>query len=147
MDAKHLAAGAVIGTACMTFFSYVVSGSKDKEFREPVILGKLAKRAVPSLNKDEALTTGWILHAGAGIFFTAFYPKVLKWMHVKQSIGSGAALGALNGLAGIAVWRTVFELHPNPPSVHRNRYYGHLLIAHIVFGAGIIAGLKLMDEK
>jgi hypothetical protein len=47
MRKRNVVAGAIAGTAAMTLFSYFLSSKKDKDFREPALLGKMVKRILP----------------------------------------------------------------------------------------------------
>lgn len=128
------------GTTFMTAFSYYVSAAKNENFREPQLLAILAKRMIPSLSRKEALIIGWKLHYDVGLLFVSCYAAV--WKKSRPGILSGLLLGALSGLIGIAVWKTVFSLHPNPPRIKYGNYYGHLFVTHLVFGAFAGIGYK-----
>ena len=69
---------AAIGTASMTVFSYIVSGKKKKDFREPALLRKMIYRNVPGLSKEQAIAAGWLVHFGSGLTFTIVYEKLLQ---------------------------------------------------------------------
>jgi hypothetical protein len=124
----------IAGTTAMTLFSYFISQKKRKNFKEPELLGKLIHRAIPSADKENMQATGWVVHYTAGAVFAAIYYQLLKYTDVKPTVGNGLLVGALSGLPAIAIWYTVLTLHPNPPHTS-NRYYGHLVAAHVVFGA------------
>jgi hypothetical protein len=38
-------------------------------------------------------------------------------------------------------------MHPNPPKKNRNRFFGHLLLAHIVFGVFSALTYKSIAEE
>lgn len=52
MKKSNVVAGAIAGTAAMTLFSYFLSGKKDKDFREPALLGKMINRVLPPSEKQ-----------------------------------------------------------------------------------------------
>jgi H+/Cl- antiporter ClcA len=119
----------------MTLFSYALSASKKRNFREPALLGKMIHRLIPAIKKIQAHEAGWLLHYGVGVFFASVYHVILKKQpHRNNRLYTGAALGAVTGLAGAAIWRVAFHLHPNPPRPAYRRFYGQLIVAHIIFG-------------
>lgn len=125
---------AIAGTTAMTIFSYLVSGFENKNFREPEVLGQLVERLPQSCSIESAQIKGWSLHYAIGILFVAFYDKLWKQKKLKPSFTSGALLGGVSGLAGIVAWKGMFEAHPNPPAKNLKSFFGHLLLAHVVFG-------------
>lgn len=77
---------------------------------------------------------GWLLHITTGTIFTSIYDQILEKTSIKPNVTSGAVMGALSGLAGIAVWRATIAMHPKPPVKDYNLYYKHLILAHVFFG-------------
>ena len=134
---------AIVGTSAMTIFSYLVSASENKNFREPEVLGQLIKRLPKDISSDGAQIAGWSLHYTVGFLFVAFYNELWKRKKIKPSLTSGALLGAASGLAGITGWKGVFELHPNPPAKKLKQFFGHLMLAHVVFGVFTALTYKL----
>ncbi len=125
---------AIAATSAMTIFSYLISKSKDDNFREPEILKELIQRFPKGLSKTSAEIIGWSTHYAIGVLFVIFFNELWKETKVKPSFTSGAILGAFSGLAGIAGWQIIFDTHPNPPAKNLKKYFRHLFIAHIVFG-------------
>lgn len=142
MDISKIVTSGIGGTSLMSLFSYLVSGGKHKNFKEPEILGDLIQRVAPALSKQQANIGGWALHYAAGAAFTAIYDQIYEKTPLKPSVKSGAVLGALSGLAGIAVWRATIAAHPNPPLKNYKAYYAHLLLAHIFFGIAAAESYK-----
>jgi hypothetical protein len=126
---------AVVGTSAMTIFSYLVSRTENKNFREPEILGQLVDRLPTRTSKNFAQVAGWGAHYAAGMVFEVLYAELWKRDNkIKPTVASGALLGAASGLAGILVWKVAFEVHPNPPAKNLKKFFGHLMLAHVVFG-------------
>jgi hypothetical protein len=125
----------ITGTSAMTLFSYLISEKRDQNFREPLVLADLIARFSPKIQKSDAALEGWALHYLAGFGFSYLYDRLWKSGKVKPTVFSGMLLGAASGVTGILVWKTVFKLHPNPPAKNLKKYFGHLMLAHIVFGA------------
>ncbi|MCL6261067.1 hypothetical protein M3O96_18325 [Aquiflexum sp. TKW24L] len=149
MNLKPIINSTVAGTSSMTLFSYLVSEKKEENFREPLVLADLISRLSPKMRKSDAAVDGWALHYIAGFGFSSLYHKLWKSGKVKPGILSGSLLGAASGLAGILVWKGVFKLHPNPPAKDLKKYFGHLMLAHVVFGAfaGMAYKSKVEEKK
>jgi hypothetical protein len=137
---------ALLGTSAMTAASYAISRKKNKQFREPDLLAKLLKRLIPDLEKRNAQLSGWMIHYGVGLLFSAIYDKVWTKTKMDPTLKNGLLLGGLSGAAGAIVWKTTFALHPDPPANDREKFYGHLIIAHLIFGAGAVAGYRLGER-
>lgn len=124
----------ITGTSFMTAFSYLVSESKKENFREPELLGKLLYTILPDLSKRYSHLTGWNLHYLVGVMFALAYSGIWEKTTVKPSLKSGLIFGLLSGVLGLSIWKLCFEIHPNPPKISFKKYYGHLLVTHLVFG-------------
>lgn len=147
MQIDKILISAVVGTSAMTLFSYWVSVSKNKNFREPEVLGQLIQRLPKSSSKKSAQIAGWFLHYTIGTSFVAFYNELWKRKHIKPSVSSGALLGAASGLVGITGWKGMFEVHPNPPAKKLKPFFSHLMLAHIVFGAFSALAYKVAQNQ
>ena len=87
-----------------------------------------------SPSKESSKIAGWITHYTIGISFVAFYNELWKRKIIKPTLTSGALIGAASGLVGITGWKGMFETHPNPPAKNLKPFFGHLILAHVVFG-------------
>lgn len=144
MVVKPILKSAIVGTSAMTLFSYIISEKKEENFREPLVLADMIARLYPTIRRSDAALEGWGLHYLSGLGFVCGYHQLWKKGKVKPGILSGSLLGATSGLAGMLVWKTVFKLHPNPPAKDLKKYFGHLMLAHVVFGA--FAGLAYKSK-
>ncbi|HSN59430.1 MAG TPA: hypothetical protein VLR49_00740 [Ferruginibacter sp.] len=148
MQTGKILSSAIVGTSAMTLFSYLVSESENKNFREPEVLGQLIKRLPISCSKETAQIAGWSIHYAVGLLFLVIYDELWRQKNINPSFTSGALLGAASGVAGITGWKGTFELHPNPPAKNLTKFFGHLLLAHIVFGVFSALTYKLtLAEK
>lgn len=138
---KILFAG-IMGTSAMTLFSYLVSERRNKNFREPELLGQLIKRLPMKSTNQSAQIAGWGIHYAIGISFMACYSEIWERTGIKPTMASSALLGAANGVVGVTGWKLMFDAHPNPPAKDLNPFFGHLLLAHIVFGVFNAIGYK-----
>ena len=134
MQTGKILISALVGTSAMTLFSYLVSESKNKNFREPEVLGKLVKRLPKTVSKGSAQLLGWGMHYAIGTLFVASYSELWEQTKTKPSLTSGTLLGAASGVVGVMGWKFMFEAHPNPPAKNLKPFFGHLLLAHVVFG-------------
>lgn len=125
---------ALVATSAMTVFSYLVSNAKNRNFREPKVLGELIQSTPLNISKKKANIAGWGMHYAIGIIFVGLFNKYWKQKDVKPTLTSGVVLGAASGLTGIIAWKGMFEEHPKPPKKNLKRYFGHLMLAHLVFG-------------
>lgn len=124
---------AIVGTTAMTLFSYLVSRKKNKDFREPRLLAKMVFRAFPQITKKDSKVVGWILHCSTGLAFTIIYKIFLENTKLKSNVPEGMVLGFVSGLVAVGVWKAAFSLHPDPPQIKFRDFYGHLILAHIIF--------------
>lgn len=143
MKTGNIVLGALAGTTAMTLYSYLASKDKKRNFKEPELLGKMVKRAVPAAHKDHAEVAGWMLHYATGLTFAALYDKLIRKTGTRPTVPYGILVGGLTGLAAVGIWDATFRVHPNPPKTHFERYYGHLLVTHLVFGAFTFLGYRL----
>lgn len=146
MNVKPIINAALTGTSAMTLFSYLISEKQEENFKEPFVLADLISRIRPSKLKSDAAVEGWGLHFLVGFMFASGYHKLWNSGKVKPGLISGSLLGAASGLVGIMVWKAVFKFHPNPPTKSLKKYFGHLLLAHVVFGAFAGLGYKPKAE-
>ena len=144
MKTGNVLVAAACGTAAMTLFSYLVSRNKNKDFREPQLLGKMIYRAVPDIEKPPAKVIGWILHCATGLTFAIIYGYLLKDTKLRSNLPDGVVLGLVNGVVAVGIWKATFSLHPDPPQIHFKDFYKHLVLAHIVFAT---TTLLILDGK
>ncbi|MDB5228939.1 MAG: hypothetical protein JWN78_3132 [Bacteroidota bacterium] len=124
----------IAGTTAMTLFSYAVSKIQHRNFKEPQLLGKLIHRVAP-VEKKNAEKSGWLLHYATGIIFASVYYQVLKKTNVEPTVLNGLLIGGLSGIPAVGIWYAVLKLHPYPPKRTFKNYFGHLIAAHVIFGA------------
>jgi hypothetical protein len=143
MRVQKMTSAAMVGTSAMTLFSYGVSKEKQKQFREPELLGILIRKLFPSLKFGNAVFSGWALHYAVGALFCIGYDRIWRDENKGPSMANGALLGAISGIVGVSGWHLTLKLHPNPPFIDLKKYYGHLLTAHVAFGIFSAVGYRL----
>lgn len=143
MKTSTLLLSALAGTAAMTAFSYLISGKQNKNFKEPELLGKAVKRALPAMGKEPSQFAGWLLHVGTGVIFAAATERMWVRAKANRNMGRVLGIGMINGAAGVMMWEILFKLHPAPPKHKPAKFFGHLLLAHIVFSGTVIAVLEI----
>lgn len=146
MKAKKVLISGIAGTSFMTLFSYVLSLVKMRDFREPQTLSKLVRRLEPEVKKKYADIACWNVHYAVGILFAAVYGECWERKLLKPGFNNSLVLGGATGLFAIAVWKSVFSLHPDPPRKNFKRYYGQLFTAHVIFGAFAYLGYKYAEK-
>ena len=147
MQTERILISALVGTSAMTLFSYLVSESKNKNFREPEVLGKLIERLPKSVSRESAQMAGWGMHYAIGTLFVACYSELWERTKIKPSLTSGTLLGTASGVVGVMGWKFMFEAHPNPPAKNLKPFFGHLLLAHIVFAVSSAFTYNLTHGK
>lgn len=137
----------IAGTLPMTAYSFVVSEHRNKNFKEPHLLGTLMRRLVNGGNRKSSKVAGWIVHFAVGVLFAEVYALLSKKITLKPAVPAGALLGGLTAIPGVLAWHLSLETHPYPPAVNRKRFYGQLIIAHIVFGIVAVVVLQKLRQK
>jgi hypothetical protein len=131
----------------MTLFSYLVSETKNENFREPELLAKLLHRIIPELKKEYSHLAGWNLHYAVGIVFTIIYSILWKKTKLKPGLKTGFVFGGISGILAVIVWKLTFAIHPNPPKTSYKKYYRHLFVTHLVFGIFTAIGYSLLRKR
>jgi hypothetical protein len=147
MQHKQIISGAVTGTSVMTLASYCISALKQNNFKEPQILGILIERLAASHPRFNSRLAGWALHYAVGVLFVTVYDKLWSDTRLQPNVTNGLALGALSSLPAVAVWHLTLKLHPRPPRLDREKFYAHLVTAHIIFGLFAALGYGGFKEK
>ncbi|TDW44605.1 hypothetical protein EV144_10853 [Flavobacterium sp. 270] len=121
-------------TSAMTFFSYVVSASFRKLYKEPLLLKYvLVRLSIPLPDKLREILA-WFIHYVIGFIFVLFYHILWTREILPVSILSGILLGALSGIIGILSWIVMFKLAHFEGKASDGGYYIQLFIAHVIFG-------------
>ena len=134
-----------MATSAMTAFSLSAAKIQNQEFREPEILAKLISRSFPNIPKSKTTLAGWFLHYGVGFLFCSLYDRLWRKTPLKPGLLNGALVGAASGLVGILAWKKTLDIHPAPPHLEIDNYFGHLLLAHVIFGT--VAVIPYRKEK
>ena len=136
----------IAGILPMTAYSFIVSEQRNKNFKEPHLLGTLLRRLVNGGSRNSSRVAGWIVHLAVGVFFAEIYALVGKRISLQPAVPAGALMGGLSAIPGVLAWHISLETHPYPPAVNRKRFYGQLIIAHIVFGIVTVVVLQKLRE-
>lgn len=148
MNFFKITIAALVGTSFMTAFSYVISESRKKQFREPELLNKLVRRLpISGISPTKKGATGWVLHYVVGFMFNAFFDRIWQKSILKINTKSGLTLGAIFGLFGILIWKLTFKFHPNPPNINLKEFFYQLFIAHLIFGYFSMLGYKFVPDS
>ncbi len=139
MEIIQIILATVAGTTFMTAFSYLVSESFNKLFKEPVLLNFALKALRVDLNARGRKIAGWLIHYAIGLLFVVAYHFVWKWGWLALSWTSAVILGAISGIIGILGWMVIFRIPANNPPVRYGQYYLQLFFAHIFFALGAAA--------
>lgn len=149
MKLAHQIAAAIVGTSCMTAYSYTLSMLSGRQYREPVLLSHLLSKfpGEPKRYTTRKKATAWLIHYGVGLVFSLAYRN----SHMKGTSGEAGAkgllLGAGFGCLGVAGWQLAFTLHPHPPKIKKTGYLLHLLPAHLIYGGCLGLAANFMAER
>jgi hypothetical protein len=143
---QSVAVSAFTGPSLMTLYSYLVSKKKKKNFREPKLLGQMAHRLTPWIQRKDNLWLGWGMHYLVGLLFAETYAPFSD-VAGKDNLKKGLVFGGLSGLAAILTWKFTLYQHPLPPNVQFVQFAGQLFIAHLTFGFFAATGFNLSRIK
>jgi hypothetical protein len=133
MKVNSIFLSGLAGTSAMTLFSYLVSAVERRNFKEPELLAELEDDVLPAQSKQVALPAGWSTHYTMGIVWAGVFHFLWHKTAFRPTSKSSLSLGILSGITGVIIWDLVFKAHPNPPRTNYKRFYGHLLLAHVVY--------------
>ncbi len=139
MEILKIILATIAGTTFMTAFSYLISESFNKLFKEPVLLNYALKALRMELSASARKTTGWAIHYLIGALFVIGYHMIWKFEILPVNWKSALILGAASGMLGILGWMLIFMIPANNPPVRFGQYYLQLFFAHIFFAAGATA--------
>jgi hypothetical protein len=129
----------IAGTALMTLFSYLVSDARQKNFREPVLLGGFVEPLLPADKKALRLPAGFMAHFSVGIAWALVFEWMFQHGKLKPGVKTAFALGGVSGVTGVLIWKAAFNMSDHPPRTDYKAFYSHLLIAHLVFCLPLVA--------
>jgi hypothetical protein len=124
----------------MTLFSAIVSKFTKYDFAEHKVLAKLLKRRI--IEEKTSNILGWKGHLLAGVGFAYLNKGLLAKKMIKPEVKPATAVGLMEGLIGIMIWKTAFKLHPNPPKIDLNKFFVQLLLAHVVYALVSILSMR-----
>ena len=139
MEIIQILLATIAGTTFMTAFSYLISESFNKLFKEPVLLNFALKSLQMDLTARQRRIAGWLLHYAIGVVFVIAYHLIWSLEIMPFSWGSALVLGAASGLVGILGWMLIFSIPGNNPPVRFGQYYLQLFFAHVFFAMGATA--------
>jgi hypothetical protein len=142
MKGYRIVISSLAATSMMTMFSYFISESNRRNFKEPQLLGVLLKEALPNSKKNLAITAGWVTHYTVGLVWALAYSYLFEKSRKQPDFKDGLVLGGLSGLIGAGVWKLAFRIHPNPPEIAFDKFYRHLLLAHLVYMLSLIREIR-----
>lgn len=135
----------VAGTGAMTIFSHLVSSLKHEQFSEPETLATFIERLMPQIKMRDAKVTAWSLHFVTGLVFALSAIRLTKKKEIKPTLLKGILFGTACGMIGVLLWNTLYNLHPDSPRKDMNKFSGHLMLAHIIYGAVTYMGYQFLS--
>jgi hypothetical protein len=119
----------ILGTLVMTLFSYISPLFSIPKMRELDYLNILISK-----DNESHIHTAWAVHNLVGVTFSMVYALLWTFGIGKPDLKNGTVLGALSGLLGTAVWKTVIKTDKSLPRLSTGHLSANLIPAHILFG-------------
>ncbi len=127
----------------MTTYSYFVSISFKKLFKEPIMLNFILDGAGISLKGRWKKIGGWLAHYCIGFAFVLLYESIWRYTDVKFGFASGALFGFVSGFIGIAFWWLSYRLPDGNPHIPSKHYAIQLFVGHIIFAIAVVVAFKI----
>lgn len=124
---------ALASTTTMTIFSYIVSNSFRKLYKEPILLQYVLLRLKADIPSPAKQVIAWTIHYAIGLLFVIAFEFIHFQLETKISWYSALIFGSLIGIVGIIGWEIMFHLTNKPHPTDRPGYYTQLFIAHLIF--------------
>ena len=137
-------ASTIAATSTMTLFSYVLSWSVKKCFKEPALLELVFESLLNIKSKFGKMLVAWVFHYSVGLFFILAYELIWSRTSLDPNWKSGLIFGMACGIIAIFAWSVLLRIPKQTPKVHRTQYFTQLLIAHFIFSFTAIAVYQLM---
>ena len=140
MEFIEIIIAALAATSAMTLFSYLISETFRKLYKEPLLLEFLMSSLDFKLSGRQKAIVSWSLHYFIGLLFVILYylPIWLESDWYQVTIESGLIFGCIVGSVGIAGWNIMFRLSPMDPPADTGGYYLQLFFAHIIFALTVV---------
>lgn len=143
MDVLQIMIAAFSATNIMTTFSYLLSVTYNRLFKEPVLLNFILDEVGFSVKSKWKGFAGWFAHYCIGLLFVLTYDILWRYTNIEFGFGSGLLFGIVSGFIGIVGWHLMFRLPNNKPNVPLKDYYVQLFFAHIIFAIAVVIAYKL----
>ncbi|WP_317499357.1 hypothetical protein [Flavobacterium sp. DG1-102-2] len=142
MNLLKIFIAAFSATNMMTTFSYLLSASYKRLFREPVMLDYILKGVGIKLSGRWHKVGGWIAHYIIGLALVFCYEAIWRYTGVHFGFLSGIAMGIISGILGIICWHAIYStaIHDD---VARRSYYIQLFFGHIIFACVVVIAFKI----
>jgi len=142
MNLLKIAIAAFSATNIMTTFSYVLSASYKKLFKDPVMMDFVLKGVGIRLEGKWHKIGGWIAHYVIGLVMVICYELIWRFSLIQFGFVSGILFGIASGVIGIACWRAIYltSVHDD---VSKRSYYLQLFFGHIIFACAVVIAFKI----
>lgn len=143
MNFYKILIAAFSATNIMTTFSYLVSLSFKKLFKEPVMLNFILDGAGISLKGRVKKFAGWFAHYLIGLAFVIAYESIWHYTGVEFGFLSGILLGIISGFVGVCCWWLTYRLPDGNPRVPSKEYAALLFVGHVIFAVAVVVAFKI----
>lgn len=143
MNLLKIMIAAFSATNIMTTYSYLVSISFKKLFREPVFLNFVLEGAGISPKGKWKKFSAWLAHYLIGFAFVLIYEAIWRYTDIKFGFVSGICFGIVSGLVGVSSWRLCYRLPDGKPHVPSKEYAIQLFFGHVIFAVAVVVAFKI----
>ena len=85
MEFIRIIIATILGTTMMTAFSYLISSTFNKLYKEPVLLNYLLQFLGINMRDNVKRLAGWVIHYIIGLLFVVIYD--ILWQYVIDFLG------------------------------------------------------------
>ena len=130
----NLIISAFFAMITMTTFSYIISNSFRKLYKEPVLLTYFLDKLGIETSSSMKIFLAWLLHYLIGLGFVLGYHLIWKNNILPLTWTISILLGTSSGIIGVLGWMLIFSYTNHRPKIDFKGYYIQLVLAHIIFG-------------
>ena len=145
MNFLKIMIAAFSATNIMTSFSYLISISFKKLFKEPVMLNFILEGAGITLKGRWKKISGWLAHYLIGLAFVLVYEAIWHYTIVPFGFISGIVFGIISGFVGISCWRLIYRLPDSNPHIPSKEYAVQLFFGHVIFAVAVVVAFKIFN--
>lgn len=143
MNILKLLIAAFSATNIMTTYSYLISISFKKLFKEPVMLNFVLEGVGITPKGKWKKFSGWLAHYLIGFAMVLVYEMIWHYSDIEFGFVSGIVFGIVSGFVGVACWRLTYRLPDGNPYIRSKEYAIQLFFGHVIFAVAVVVAFKI----